>query len=239
MTDTSKLSPALAAKVDAVRAVLTQAVQDHGSIVFANSLGAEDIVLTDILGSEFPGVVQFMLDTGRLHEETYRLQQKVEERYRFKLEVYYPNTDAVQTYVRTNGINAFYNSVELRKACCGVRKVEPLRRALKDRKAWITGLRRQQAVTRNDLPVQEWDEGNGLWKLNPLADWTEKEVWAFIKGVEAPYNELHDRFFPSIGCSPCTRAITVGEDVRAGRWWWELPEFKECGLHPGAKNAAA
>jgi phosphoadenosine phosphosulfate reductase len=238
MTDTSALSPELAAKVDAVRVVIARALEEHGAIVFANSLGAEDIVLTEILGSEFPGVVQFMLDTGRLHEETYRLQQKVEERHQIKLEVYYPNTDAVQTFVRSNGINAFYNSIELRKGCCAVRKVEPLRRALKDRKAWITGLRRQQAVTRADLPVQEWDEGNGLWKLNPLADWTEKDVWAFIKGVGAPYNELHDRFFPSIGCSPCTRAITVGEDVRAGRWWWELPEFKECGLHPGSKSAA-
>ena len=239
MTDITKLSPDLAAKVDAVRAVIGRAIEEHGSIVFANSLGAEDIVLTDILATEFPAVVQFMLDTGRLHEETYRLQQKVEEHYNFKLEVYYPNTEAVQTYVRSNGINAFYHSVELRKGCCGVRKVEPLRRALKDRKAWITGLRRQQAVTRTDLPIQEWDDGNGLWKLNPLADWSEKDVWTFIKTVGAPYNELHDRFFPSIGCSPCTRAITVGEDVRAGRWWWELPQFKECGLHPGSKASAA
>ena len=235
----SSLPAALQDKVNAVRAQLSEAVLRHGSITLANSLGAEDMVLTDIVAREFPGIKIFMLDTGRLHQETYALLQKVEERYGKVVEVYYPQAEAVQDYVRSNGINGFYDSVEQRKSCCFVRKVEPLRRALAGHSAWITGLRRQQSVTRTELALEEWDAGNGLYKLSPLADWSEKDVWSYIRTLGIPYNELHDRFFPSIGCAPCTRAITVGEDVRAGRWWWEQPEAKECGLHARTPAAAS
>jgi phosphoadenosine phosphosulfate reductase len=138
---------------------------------------------------------------------------------------------AVEAYIEKNGPNAFYNSVEMRKLCCNIRKVQPLQRALKGKKAWLTGLRREQAPTRKELPISEWDEGNGLQKFNPLTDWAEADVWNYIRHFDVPYNELHDRHYPSIGCAPCTRAITVGEDIRAGRWWWENPESKECGLH--------
>ena len=138
--------------------------------------------------------------------------------------------------MRDNGINGFYGSQELRKGCCYVRKVEPLKRALAGKKAWITGIRREQAVTRDTVEFSEWDEANKLHKINPLADWSEKEVWAFIKHFALPYNALHDQHYPSIGCAPCTRAISVGEDVRSGRWWWEDPENKECGLHPASST---
>ena len=134
-------------------------------------------------------------------------------------------------HLRTQGVNAFYDSVELRKACCHARKVEPLGRALAGKQAWITGLRAQQSTTRTDLPKRQFDEGNGLVKFNPLSDWSEKEVWAYIRIHQVPYNALHDKFYPSIGCAPCTRPISLGEDIRAGRWWWENPETKECGLH--------
>ena len=199
--------------------------------VFASSLGAEDQVLTDlILRNQLP-ISIFSLDTGRLPVETYELMAAVEQHYNTKLTVYYPKHDAVQDYVAKHGINGFYNSVEERKGCCHARKVEPLQRALAGKKAWITGLRAQQATTRTGLPFQEYDAGNGLEKFNPLSDWTEKEVWAYLRLHGVPYNALHDKNTPSIGCAPCTRAITVGEDVRAGRWWWENPESKECGLH--------
>ncbi|MFP5486598.1 MAG: phosphoadenylyl-sulfate reductase, partial [Gammaproteobacteria bacterium] len=186
---------------------------------------------TDLILANGLPITIFSLDTGRLPAETYTLIGEVERRYGTRLEIYFPDATAVETYVRSHGINAFYDSVELRKACCGVRKMEPLRRALAGRKAWITGLRAAQSVTRTGLALREFDAGNGLEKLNPLSEWTEAEVWAYIRINEVPYNALHDQFYPSIGCAPCTRAIAVGEDVRAGRWWWEDPSTKECGLH--------
>ena len=195
------------------------------------------MVLTDLILAHALPIEIFSLDTGRLPAETYDLIGEVERRYDTKLKIYFPDASAVETYVRANGINAFYDSVELRKACCHVRKIEPLRRALAGKKAWITGLRAAQSVTRAGLPLREFDEGNGLQKLNPLSEWTETEVWAYIRINDVPYNALHDRFYPSIGCAPCTRAIALGEDVRAGRWWWEDPASKECGLH--VKNASA
>ena len=155
----------------------------------------------------------------------------VDKHYGLKLKIYFPQPEEVEAFVRNHGINGFYDSVTLRKACCHARKVEPLKRALAGKRAWITGLRAQQATTRTGLPFREYDEGNGLEKFNPLSDWTEKEVWTYIKQNGVPYNALHDKFYPSIGCAPCTRAISPGEDVRAGRWWWENPESKECGLH--------
>ena len=234
---TDALRATVGAKSAAALALLREAVAEfganatNGELAFANSFGAEDMVLTDlILSNELP-ITVFSLDTGRQPAETYTLIGEVERRYGKKLEIYFPDAGAVETYVRQHGINAFYDSVTLRKACCGVRKMEPLRRALAGRKAWITGLRAAQSVTRAGLPVRETDTANGLEKLNPLSDWSETEVWAYIRLAELPYNALHDQFYPSIGCAPCTRAIALGEDVRAGRWWWENPETKECGLH--------
>ena len=228
----NQLNTDLQTKADNVVALLKQAVSDYGQITLANSLGAEDMVLLDIVARNFPEIDIFVLDTGRLHEETYALLQKVQAHYKHPIQVFYPNADAVRDYVQSSGINAFYESVDSRKQCCYVRKVEPLQRALAGKKAWITGLRRAQAVTRQSLPESEWDEGNKLQKLNPLASWEEQDVWDYLKGLSVPYNELHDQNYPSIGCAPCTRAIAIGEDVRAGRWWWENPESKECGLHP-------
>lgn len=231
---TAALRAAVAARADAARGFLREAAAEFGTageLTFANSFGAEDMVLTDlILQAKLP-IEIFSLDTGRLPAETYTLIGEVEKRYGVKLKIYFPDADAVEQFVRTHGINAFYDSVELRKACCGVRKMEPLRRALAGKKAWITGLRAAQSVTRTGMAAREFDEGNGLEKLNPLLDWSEAEVWAYIRLFDVPYNALHDQFYPSIGCAPCTRAIAVGEDVRAGRWWWEDPTTKECGLH--------
>ena len=156
---------------------------------------------------------------------------ETEQHYGMRLNVYYPKHNLLENYVRGNGINAFYESVALRKECCYVRKVEPLQRALAGKKAWITGLRAQQATTRDGLPLREFDAGNQLEKFNPLSEWSEREVWAYIRANKVPYNRLHDKHTPSIGCAPCTRAIASGEDVRAGRWWWESPDSKECGLH--------
>ncbi|MGE5491691.1 MAG: phosphoadenylyl-sulfate reductase [Actinomycetota bacterium] len=228
---TPELAASTAAKTDKAHALLADIAANWSPATFANSLGAEDMVLTDLIVKSKLPIEIFSLDTGRLPLETYDLMAKVQEHYGLKLKVYFPQSQGVENFVRENGINAFYDSVELRKGCCYVRKVEPLKRALAGKKAWITGLRAQQAATRVGLPVREFDEGNGLEKFNPLADWTEKEVWAYIKQNNVPYNALHDKFYPSIGCAPCTRAVTPGEDIRSGRWWWENPESKECGLH--------
>ncbi len=198
---------------------------------FSTSFGAEDMVVLDLIRRHRIAIDIFTLDTGRLPEETYTLMQQVEEVYGRCFETFYPDTEAVQALVRERGINGFYASIENRKACCEVRKVEPLKRALSGRRAWVTGLRAQQGVSRADLTARTRDEAYGLEKFNPLHDWTEQQVWQYIREVGVPYNALHDRHYPSIGCAPCTRAIAVGEDVRAGRWWWENPETKECGLH--------
>ena len=225
------LLDSVAAKTVAARALLRQIAGEFSPAAFANSLGAEDMVLTDLILGEKLDIEIFSLDTGRLPLETYDLIAEVKKHYGLALTLYYPRHDLVEDFTRRNGINAFYESVELRKACCHARKVEPLQRALAGKKAWITGLRAQQSATRDGLPTRTFDDSNGLEKYNPLADWTEKEVWAYIKLNKVPYNALHDWFYPSIGCAPCTRAITPGEDVRSGRWWWEAPESKECGLH--------
>ena len=228
---TPKLAASMEAKAATAAALLAEIAGQWSPAVFANSLGAEDMVLTDLICKAGLPIEIFSLDTGRLPPETYDLMAAVDKHYDLKLKVYFPQSNAVESLVRQHGINAFYDSIEQRKACCHVRKVEPLKRALAGKKAWITGLRAQQAATRNGLPVREFDEGNGLEKFNPLAEWNEQEVWAYIKQNGVPYNALHDKFYPSIGCAPCTRAVAMGEDVRAGRWWWENPESKECGLH--------
>jgi len=218
-------------KIDQVVAVLQQAVRDYAPVCFANSLGAEDMVLTDIIANHHLDIEMFSLDTGRLPQATYDLMQEVNDRYSVPLKVYFPDSAAVERYVAQNGVNGFYQSVDSRKSCCFVRKVEPLRRALRGKKAWVTGLRRDQAVTRGSLEVSAYDADFGLQKFNPLLEWSNKDVWAYIRQNDVPYNKLHDQFYPSIGCAPCTRSISVGEDIRAGRWWWENPENKECGLH--------
>lgn len=212
--------------------VLAWAVETFGSdLTLACSLGAEDMVLVDLLVKATSKPRIFVLDTGRLHEQTYETMEAARLKYGIEFEVYYPQTDLVETLLRAKGPVSFYSSIENRKECCGIRKVEPLGRALHAKQAWITGLRRAQAVTRASLPKVEWDGDHGLFKLNPLAEWSESDVWEYVRTNSVPTNPLHRQGFPSIGCAPCTRAISPGEDIRAGRWWWETPEQKECGLH--------
>ncbi len=202
-----------------------------GKIRFATSLGAEDQVITHILASSGIPIEIFTLDTGRMFYESYELIEKVQNRYGVKIKIVFPDAGEVEQMVNEKGINLFYHSVENRKLCCGIRKIKPLHKALKGMDAWITGLRREQSPTRVDMQLVEWDTNNHLIKANPLLEWTETDVWEYIKKHKIPYNTLHDKGFPSIGCQPCTRAVLPGEDIRSGRWWWENPETRECGLH--------
>lgn len=218
-------------KTAQLTSLLNEIAENFSPAVFANSLGAEDMVLTDLILRQNMNLDIFSLDTGRLPPETYTLMEAVEKRYNTQLTLYFPEHEALEPYVKQNGINGFYNSVALRKECCRIRKVEPLGRALQGKKAWITGMRAQQSNTRNNLPLRSFDSDHGLEKFNPLTDWSEQEVWAYLRLHEVPYNSLHDQFYPSIGCAPCSRAISLGEDIRAGRWWWENPDSRECGLH--------
>ena len=205
-------------------------------IALASSFGLEDVVLIDLLMKLDPSVRVFTLDTGRLNEETYEVMEAVRKKYGIAIDTYYPKAEAVESLESQKGFYSFRESIANRKECCGLRKVEPLWRALKNTDAWITGLRRSQGVTRIDARKIEADEAHpGLYKLNPLADWTEADVKGYIKKNEVPYNRLHDAGYPSIGCAPCTRAVKPGEDIRAGRWWWESAEHKECGIHQKPK----
>jgi phosphoadenosine phosphosulfate reductase len=215
-----------------VRAQLAAAAAAHGRLVYSNSLGAEAMVLTDIIASDFPQIDMFSIDTGRLHEETYTVLEKLQHRYGNRIRVVAPEAAALERLVARQGVNGFYGSVEARMACCRVRKVEPFRRAVAGYGAWITGVRREQSAERASGAAQQWDAEYGLYKLSPLLEWSEAEVWQYIRARALPYNILHDRQYPSIGCSPCTRAIQPGESRRAGRWWWEQTESRECGLHP-------
>ncbi len=213
-------------------AILTWAASHFaGRIALASSLGAEDQVLTDLIARYVPGLPVFTLDTGRLFPQTYDLIARTERRYRLRIQIYFPAAAAVEALVARDGIDGYRAGVEQRKACCQVRKVEPLRRALAGRAAWVCGLRREQSVTRGGLAPVEWDAANKMVKINPLADWSEEQVWEYIRANDVPYHPLHDQGYPSIGCACCTRAVAPGEDVRSGRWWWENPEHKECGLH--------
>lgn len=225
-------------KIQTAKILLAEIERDFSPATFANSFGVEDMVLTDLIAEDSPAIEIFSLDTGRLPPETYKLMQKTTEHYRRKIKVYFPESAAVENYVRINGINGFYDSIAQRKDCCHVRKVEPLKRALAGKKAWITGLRREQAPTRENLGVSEFDQGNGLQKFNPLIDWSQLDIWTYVSTFKVPYNLLHDQGYPSIGCAPCTRAIKPGKDVRAGRWWWESAEHKECGLHVHSQTAS-
>lgn len=202
-----------------------------GKIALSSSLGLEDQVLTEMVTSIDSSTKIFTLDTGRLFPETYDLIDRTSSRFKKKIEVYFPNAGKVEQMVNSKGINLFYESIINRKQCCHLRKIEPLSRALTGLDAWITGLRQEQSVTRNSLKMVEWDKNNNLLKINPLINWTEEDVNEYIKAKNIPVNPLHKTGFASIGCQPCTRAIEPGEDIRAGRWWWENPETKECGLH--------
>ncbi len=203
-----------------------------GEIVLASSFGAEDVVLIDMIARNCPGVSIFALDTGRLPQATYEVMEKVRHKYNIGIQVYFPDTKEVEEMVTKHGPDLFYQSKELRKLCCDVRKMEPFGRALDKASAWISGLRKDQSVTRTGIAKVEIDEAHGnIIKVNPLTEWTNDEVWGYIRENDVPYNKLHDSGFPSIGCAPCTRAVEPGEDIRAGRWWWEDPEQKECGLH--------
>lgn len=200
-------------------------------IAVSSSLSIEDQVLTDMVCSLTPHPRIFTLDTGRLFPEAYNLIDRTNLRYGIRLEVFFPDFHEVQRLVSECGMNGFYESLENRKRCCQVRKLEPLHRAFRTLEVWICGLRREQSVTREGMQLVEWDDANGLIKLNPLIGWHEEQVWEYIRRHDVPYNKLHDQGFPSIGCQPCTRAVKPGEDIRAGRWWWESPDHKECGLH--------
>ena len=205
----------------------------HSPSAFACSFGAEDMVLLDLIARHARKIEVFTLDTGRLPEETQTLFELVRDKYPISIRTYFPDAATLEAWIEQNGPNAFYKSVAQRQQCCHIRKVEPLQRALAGKKSWITGIRREQSAARLMLKREEWDESNGLTKINPLLDWTNDDVWIYIKTNSVPYNALHDRGYPSIGCAPCTRAVQPGEDVRAGRWWWESSS-KECGLHKHA-----
>jgi phosphoadenosine phosphosulfate reductase len=220
-----------ATKLAATQATLARIARDFSPAAFASSLAAEDMVLTDLILRDKLPIGIFTLETGRLHAETLGMIERIKTTYDTDIAIFRPDPNEVESYVTQHGLNAFYDSVELRKECCRIRKVEPLKRALSGNKAWVTGQRREQAATRTGLEVQEQDVAHGIDKFNPLADWSEADVWQYIRSNNVPYNPLHDKGYPSIGCEPCTRAIRPGEDIRAGRWWWESADSKECGLH--------
>ena len=227
MSTTARIVKLAEAAIDA----LATHVRQYQPAVFTTSFGVEDMVVLDLIDQADVEVTLATLDTGRLHQETYALMDLARERYGRPLRVYAPHTDTLEAFVTAEGVNPFYRSIELRRRCCEIRKTEPRARALAGQGLWITGLRRAQSVTRSALELIAHDDAHGLMKLNPLADWLEADVWAYVAQHAVPTNALHQQGFPSIGCAPCTRAITIGEDPRAGRWWWENPETRECGLH--------
>jgi phosphoadenosine phosphosulfate reductase len=223
----------LAGKTSELISYLKQIEVTQSPTAFACSFGAEDMVLLDAIARHARKIEVFTLDTGRLPEETHALFETVRDKYPIAIRTYFPDASTVQAWIEQNGPNAFYKSVAQRQQCCHIRKVEPLQRALAGKKSWVTGLRREQSAARHTLERETWDDANGLIKINPLLEWTNHDVWDYIKVNGVPYNALHDRGYPSIGCAPCTRAVQPGEDIRAGRWWWESTS-KECGLHKHA-----
>ncbi|HVQ61246.1 MAG TPA: phosphoadenylyl-sulfate reductase [Burkholderiales bacterium] len=225
------MKESLERKVADLERLLKSVALKHSPAALASSLSAEDMVITDTVLRNKLGIEIFTLDTGRLHADTLNVIAAIRERYGYEVQVIRPDPAAVSEYVGSFGRDAFYQSVDLRKRCCHIRKVEPLERALAGKKAWITGQRREQAATRADLKTREHDAARGIAKFNPLADWSEGEVWEYVRGRDVPYNALHDQGYRSIGCAPCTRPTVSGEDVRAGRWWWEPQQAQECGLH--------
>jgi phosphoadenosine phosphosulfate reductase len=229
----AELPATLGAKSAALQGLLARIAADYSPATLASSLSIEDMVVTDAILRGGQGIGIFSLDTGRMHGDTLAVVDAIQLRYGYAVKLYRPEPQAVTHYISVHGRDAFYDSVDLRKRCCEIRKVEPLRRALAGKKAWLTGLRREQSGTRTDLEVQSFDAVFGLEKFNPIADWSEDEVWAYLRAYDVPYNALYDQGYRSIGCAPCSRPVVAGEDVRAGRWWWEQPESRECGLHVG------
>ena len=211
--------------------IISYFVENFNNVALSSSLSVEDQVLTDLLLNKDKNANIFTLDTGRLHPETYDVMDATNLKYQIKINVFFPQNQMVEELYQTQGINGHYESIDNRKRCCNIRKIEPLKRALENVDIWITGLRASQSITRIDMPLVEYDAAFDVIKVNPLIKWSETDVWDYIKENRVPYNKLHNKGFPSIGCAPCTRAIKEGEDVRAGRWWWENPEHKECGLH--------
>jgi phosphoadenosine phosphosulfate reductase len=237
-TGARTLTAQLEDKVSRSVAQLQQALREYGTVTYSCSLGAESMVLTDLIWTHVPAIDIFTLDTGRLHEQTYTLLEMIERRYQRRMRLIHPQAPAVEAWVAANGINGFYYDVAARKACCHLRKIEPFARAIKGFGAWVTGVRREQSADRAQIPAVEFDSANGLYKVSPILDWTHDDVWAYIRGKGLVYNPLHDQGFPSIGCSPCTRAIEPGEDSRAGRWWWENTDSRECGLQSRSRPDA-
>jgi phosphoadenosine phosphosulfate reductase len=231
------LSLDLEQKATAVRQFLAAALAEHGRLVYSNSLGAEAMVLTDIIATHLPEIDIFSIDTGRLPEETYELLARLDERYGPRIRLVYPESTGLQELVSMQGINGFQRSLSARLSCCQARKVEPFQRAIAGFNAWVTGVRREQSSLRAQGTQKVWDEEHGLYKLSPLLDWSETQIWHYIHARQLPYNALHDRGYPSIGCAPCTRAVAPGEDRRSGRWWWEESQVRECGLHPQVREA--
>lgn len=227
------------ARVAHAEALLREAAEDHaGRIVQVNSLGVEGMVLTDMIARLRLPMAVATLDTGALHAQTLAMVPRIHERYGLQVEVFRPRPEAVLHFVGRHGERAMFDSVDLRRACCALRKVEPMGRLLQGRSAWVAGLRREQSQERRHLPFYALED-DGREKFTPIADWSEADIWEYVKRHQVPYNELHDRGFPSIGCAPCTRAVSAGEDARAGRWWWEQGTAKECGLHLRPEAAAA
>jgi phosphoadenosine phosphosulfate reductase len=232
------LNPDLKHQAAGVRQLLSAAVRAHGRVVYANSLGAEAMVLTDLMATHTPEIEIFSVDTGRLPEETHELLARLEERYGRRIRLVYPDAQALESLVGAQGVRGFRSSAAARLACCEVRKVEPFKRAIAGFNAWITGVRREHSAARATGAPEEWDPQYGLYKISPLLEWTQAQVWQYIRARRLPYNALHDRQYPSIGCAPCTRAVQPGESQRAGRWWWEESAARECGLHPRVREAA-
>ena len=228
----SELPDTLRARAEDSISQLRSAVAEYKNVCYANSLGSESMVLTDLIWSSVPEIEIFSVDTGRLYPETYDLIERVQRRYGRNLRMYYPDAADLEGWVSDNGINGFREGVDQRRACCGIRKVAPFKRAIAGRGAWVTGIRRGQSASRALASPVEWDAQYGLHKVSPLLDWSEKEIWEYIRRKRLPYNTLHDSGFPSIGCAPCTRAVQPGDDERSGRWWWERSDSRECGLHP-------
>ena len=219
-------------RITQARRLLASVEKDHTPAVFSSSFGAEDMVVLDLIARDGLAIDIVTLDTGRLPRETHDLIEEVRRCYWLEIGVYAPWPGAIDAYIEHFGIDGFYEGLEQRRACCTLRKLEPLRRALAGKRGWVTGLRREQAETRAELAESVFDTGYGLWKFSPLADWSSEEVWQYLRQHHVPYNALHDRGYPSIGCEPCTRAVKPGEHPRAGRWWWEQKgAHKECGLH--------
>jgi phosphoadenosine phosphosulfate reductase len=224
-------SAELAEKSATLKQRLIDIAKHFKDVRFATSLAAEDMVITDAISKASANIKLFTLATGRLHQETVDMVKTTEDRYGVSIEKVYPKEDDVQAFIEQYGMNGFYEGEEPKKACCGARKIKPLNAALLGADAWLTGQRREQSTTRTELNLEELDDARGITKFNPLFDWTEADIWAYIKQENVPIHPLHLKGYPSIGCEPCTRQVKKGEDIRAGRWWWLQSDSKECGLH--------